>query len=91
MVARGPDLIGMEDMGPQAPGARGFDIEAALGRKGEGENIMVGGLRRGKDGDGDGDGDTVVTDAEGEGEGESRGDSGSGSATGGTGAGAVKT
>ncbi|KAL8737964.1 MAG: hypothetical protein Q9181_001186 [Wetmoreana brouardii] len=34
--ARGPEVIGMEDMGPQASSA-GFDVEAALGRKGEGE------------------------------------------------------
>ncbi|EMC99167.1 hypothetical protein BAUCODRAFT_394061 [Baudoinia panamericana UAMH 10762] len=31
--ARGPDLIGMEDMGPQPrPIGQGFDIEAAMGR-----------------------------------------------------------
>ena len=34
--ARGPEVIGMEDMGPQALSS-GFDVEAALGRKGEGE------------------------------------------------------
>lgn len=32
--ARGPEEIGMEDMGPQGS-SEGFDIEAALGRKGE--------------------------------------------------------
>ncbi|KAI4093527.1 MAG: hypothetical protein LQ339_007665 [Xanthoria mediterranea] len=34
--ARGPEVIGMEDMGPQGS-STGFDVEAALGRKGEGE------------------------------------------------------
>ena len=35
---RGPGVIGMEDMGPQAPGSgleRGIDVEGALGRRGE--------------------------------------------------------
>ena len=35
--ARGPEEIGMEDMGPQASSKAGFDVEAALGRRGEGE------------------------------------------------------
>ncbi|MCJ1350195.1 MAG: hypothetical protein MMC33_000176 [Icmadophila ericetorum] len=35
--ARGPEEIGVEDMGPQSV-SEGFDIEAALGRKGEGES-----------------------------------------------------
>ncbi|KAL8971229.1 MAG: hypothetical protein Q9183_001153, partial [Haloplaca sp. 2 TL-2023] len=34
--ARGPEVIGMEDMGPQSSSA-GFNVEAALGRPGEGE------------------------------------------------------
>ena len=36
--ARGPGVIGMEDMGPQAPGSGlegGIDVERALGRRGE--------------------------------------------------------
>lgn len=62
--ARGPQEIGMEDTGPQAtnraPGE--FDIEAALGRPGEGEKIEV--LGAGKDKvERDGDGDTLVADA----------------------------
>lgn len=39
---RGPDVIGMEDMGPQAPGSGlegGLDVEGALGRRGEGELV----------------------------------------------------
>lgn len=42
--ARGPDVIGMEDMGPQTLGsglAGGIDIEGALGRRGEGESMAV--------------------------------------------------
>ena len=38
--ARGPSMIGMEDMGPQAPGSgleRGIDIEGPLGVRREGE------------------------------------------------------
>lgn len=41
--ARGPDKIGMEDMGPQAPGsalAGGLDVEGALGRRGEMETMV---------------------------------------------------
>ena len=37
--ARGPNTIGMEDMGPQAPGSGlegGIDLEGVLGRRGEG-------------------------------------------------------
>ena len=42
--ARGPDLIGMEDMGPQASpaGVGGLDIEGAVGRRGEGESMLFG-------------------------------------------------
>ena len=42
--ARGPDVIGMEDMGPQTPGsglAGGIDLEGALGRRGEGESMAA--------------------------------------------------
>lgn len=60
-MARGPEVIGMEDMGPQASGPRGFDVEAALGRQGEGEN-MAELARRGRDAAEDGDEDVVVTD-----------------------------
>ncbi|KAL9066778.1 MAG: hypothetical protein Q9161_007367 [Pseudevernia consocians] len=70
--ARGPDVIGMEDMGPQAPGsglAGGIDLEGALGRKGEGETMAATVGRAAEEGneqkgdekeenkDGDGDGD----------------------------------
>ena len=79
--ARGPDVIGMEDMGPQVRGmgSGGLDIEGALGRRGEGESMgrLLGsgwGEEKDedgvKDGDGDGDGDVVVTDADGVAEGE---------------------
>ncbi|KAL8918733.1 MAG: hypothetical protein Q9172_005303 [Xanthocarpia lactea] len=72
--ARGPEVIGMEDMGPQANSA-GFDVEAALGRKGEGETPP---LRRTReevqekevDRDKDGDGDIDVVDADGISEGD---------------------
>ncbi|KAL9125509.1 MAG: hypothetical protein Q9217_005296 [Psora testacea] len=40
--ARGPSIIGMEDMGPQAPGSgleMGLDVEGALGRRGEREGL----------------------------------------------------
>ena len=42
--ARGPDVIGMEDMGPQTSpaGIGGLDIEGAVGRRGEGEGILFG-------------------------------------------------
>ena len=45
--ARGPDVIGMEDTGPQVPGSGGslpggrIDVEGALGRRGEGENMAA--------------------------------------------------
>jgi len=63
--ARGPGLIGMEDMGPQAPSSRlagGLDLEGGLGRRGEGEE-----KEEHKDRDGDGD---VVADADGVSKGE---------------------
>ena len=74
--ARGPEVIGMEDMGPQANSA-GFDVEAALGRKGEGETPP---LRRSReevqekevDKDKDGDGDIDVVDADGISEGDGK-------------------
>ena len=76
--ARGPDEIGMEDMGPQggraAGGAgRAFDVEAALGRRGEGEMMIDGhgeGETREAEGSKDADGDVVVADVDGKGEGE---------------------
>jgi hypothetical protein len=56
--ARGPDEIGMEDTGPQAASRAGggFDVEAALGRPGEAEQVGI--ARRGatnsaRDRDGD--------------------------------------
>ena len=64
--ARGPDEIGMEDMGPQAtnrePG--GFDVEAALGRKGEGANIMVARREEEEKGEKDADGDAIIEDSD---------------------------
>lgn len=80
--ARGPGVIGMEDMGPQAPGsglAGGLDLEGALGRRGEGETMAAAALGRTseanaeeKQDDKDGDGDVVVADADGVVEGEGR-------------------
>ena len=80
--ARGPDVIGMEDMGPQSPGsglAGGIDLEGALGRRGEGETMAatVGRVAEEQEHAGeetderkDGDGDTVVADADGVAEGD---------------------
>ncbi len=80
--ARGPDVIGMEDMGPQAPGsglAGGIDLEGALGRRGEGETMAatVGRVAEEKERKGerkaedkDSDGDMVVADADGVAEGD---------------------
>lgn len=83
--ARGPDVIGMEDMGPQVAGSDvgGLDIEGALGRRGEGEHA-AGGAERRDDGGGeqrddwggeqrDGDGDVVIADADGVSEGADEG------------------
>ena len=70
--ARGPDEIGMEDMGPQATdrGAGNYDVEAALGRKGEGEKVEASTETAGERGDRDADGDVVIADADGKVEGE---------------------
>lgn len=73
--ARGPEVIGMEDMGPQSSSKEGFDVEAALGRKGEGEaprqeRAPVEVERRDADVEKDGDGDVEVVDADGTKEGE---------------------
>ncbi|KAI4136613.1 MAG: hypothetical protein LQ341_005525, partial [Variospora aurantia] len=81
--ARGPEIIGMEDMGPQGS-SKGFDVEAALGRKGEGdaprrEQVTQGPIPSkleeeggGAGGEKDGDGDVEVVDADGIKEGEER-------------------
>ena len=62
VTARGPEEIGMADTGPQAPRPGGFDIEAALGRKGEGEKMLgSSGLEKDQQ---DGDGDYVIVDAD---------------------------
>ncbi|MCJ1468471.1 hypothetical protein MMC07_007100 [Pseudocyphellaria aurata] len=62
VTARGPEEIGVEDMGPQAPRSGGFDVEAALGRKGEGETIIENaGTEKEQQ---DGDGDYVIVEAE---------------------------
>ena len=57
--ARGPDEIGVADMGPQAAdrAAGDFDVEAALGRPGEGEGVDGKGLRKQMQGDGEGNAD----------------------------------
>ncbi|KAL9596697.1 MAG: hypothetical protein Q9179_004535 [Wetmoreana sp. 5 TL-2023] len=67
--ARGPEVIGMEDMGPQASSA-GFDVEAALGRKGEGEappskKAPAEAEEKEPDKDQDGEGDFEIVDADG--------------------------
>lgn len=62
VTARGPDEIGMEDTGPQAPGSGSFDVEAALGRKGEGENMKD--ISDAEKEQQDGDGDYVIVDAD---------------------------
>lgn len=72
--ARGPGIIGMEDMGPQAPSsglAGGLDLEGALGRRGEGETIVGrSDEAREREEEKDGDGDVVVADADGVAEGD---------------------
>ena len=67
----------MEDMGPQArgPGSGRFDVEGALGRRGEGERVGGAGYARDEgEGGRDADGDVVVKDADADGvaEGEGR-------------------
>jgi len=75
--ARGPDVIGMEDMGPQVAGSGmgGLDIEGALGRRGEGERMphTASGAEKREEGASevrDSDGDMVIADADGVPEGE---------------------
>ena len=67
--ARGPGVIGMEDMGPQAPGSGlegGLDLEGALGRRGEGMNSgAAAAAATAAERDVDGDGDVVIADADG--------------------------
>ena len=77
--ARGPDVIGMEDMGPQSSpaGVGGLDIEGAVGRRGEGEGILFGNSgtqSREKADENNGDSNVVVTDADGVAEGEAGAD-----------------
>ena len=72
--ARGPGVIGMEDMGPQSPSTGlvgGLDLEGPLGRRGEGE-ILASSVEKNDDEeqkkeeeDKDGYGDVVVADADG--------------------------
>lgn len=63
LTVRGPDEIGITDTGPQSPRSGGFDIEAAVGRKGEGENMVDSGSKPEEESQ-DGDGDYVIVDAE---------------------------
>lgn len=63
LMARGPEKIGIEDTGLQSPRSRGFDIEAAVGRKGGGGNMTDSGSKPDKESQ-DGDGDYVIVDAE---------------------------
>ncbi|KAL8631271.1 hypothetical protein Q9189_003035 [Teloschistes chrysophthalmus] len=75
--ARGPEEIGMEDMGPQTSSAAGFDVEAALGRKGEreGPRLQKPPEESGEkevEKDKDGEGDIEVVDADGSTDGEER-------------------
>lgn len=98
--ARGPDVIGMEDMGPQSPGsglAGGLDLEGAVGRRGEGESmaVTVGRPAEGEEEEQqqkeevkDGDGDTVIADADRFAEGD---DAGAGKSGGNNGADAADT
>lgn len=63
LTARGPEEIGITDTGPQSPRSGGFDIEAAVGRRGEVENMANSGSKPEKEPQ-DGDGDYVIVDAE---------------------------
>ncbi|KAL8709683.1 MAG: hypothetical protein Q9220_005623 [cf. Caloplaca sp. 1 TL-2023] len=64
--ARGPEEVGVADMGPQQLGRRtgGFDAEGAVGRKGEGEMMAGAGGGGGGKREGEGDGE-MVGDGEG--------------------------
>ena len=69
--ARGPDEVGMEDMGPQERGAArgGFDVEAAVGRnvpnaEDEEDEAVADAEARGEM-ERDDDEDVVITDADG--------------------------
>ena len=87
--ARGPDVVGVEDMGPQALGSGlegGIELEGALGRRGEVGGVESDGLEglgegggerereREKEKEKDGDGDVVIADADGEVDGKERRD-----------------
>ena len=79
--ARGPDIIGMEDMGPQASpaGIGGLDIEGAVGRRGEAEGMLFGNIRAETDerldeGKKEQDPHIIVTDPDGVAEGEAGAD-----------------
>ncbi|KAL9119063.1 MAG: hypothetical protein Q9187_004383 [Circinaria calcarea] len=65
--ARGPDEIGMEDMGPQSAtrGSGGFDVEAAIGRVGESEGMTPTPITE-DTGEKDAEGDITIADADGE-------------------------
>lgn len=85
--ARGPDVVGVEDMGPQAQGSGlegGIELEGALGRRGEVGGVVgvetdgMGELGQGnaeeeKEKE-DGDGDVVIADADGVVDGDERRD-----------------
>ncbi|KAL8798496.1 MAG: hypothetical protein Q9182_006619 [Xanthomendoza sp. 2 TL-2023] len=68
--ARGPEVIGMEDMGPQTS-STGFDVEAAVGRQGEGETPPLkkppddGEAKEGEKDKKDVDADVKIVDADG--------------------------
>lgn len=81
--ARGPDVVGVEDMGPQALGSGlegGIELEGALGRRGESGVVGIESDGKGEldKGDGerekerDGDGDVVIADADGVVDGDER-------------------
>ena len=81
--ARGPDVVGVEDMGPQALGSGlegGIELEGALGRRGETgvmgiESDGKGELDHGngeKEKEKDGDGDVVIANADGVVDGDER-------------------
>ena len=74
--ARGPEVVGVEDTGPQVrgPGSGQFDVEGAVGRRGEAEDMVDTVAGQGEtEKQRDADGDIVIADADGVPGGEGKG------------------
>ena len=71
--ARGPNVIGMEDMGPQSPSSglqQGIEIEGPLGNQRDGSQAADRAVEVGGEGTTASDADTVTADPDGKGDGE---------------------